>query len=43
MGRLARIRHKLVREEPETGLDVEVGGDQRVSVGFSAIDVVDLL
>ena len=41
MGRLVRIPHKLVRGETETRLVVEVGGDQRVSVGFSAIGVVD--
>jgi hypothetical protein len=42
-GRLVRIRHKLVRDETETQLEIEVVGDQRVSVGFNAIGVVELL
>jgi hypothetical protein len=42
-GRLVSIRHKLVRDETETRLEIEVVGDQRVSVGFNAIGVVELL
>ena len=41
-GRLVRIRHKLVRDESETRLDLEVG-EQRVTAGFNAIGVVELL
>lgn len=43
IGRLVRIRHKLVRDETQTRIDLEVLGDQRISVGFNAIGVVDLL
>ena len=41
--RLVRIRHTLVRNETETRLDLEVAGDHRVTVGFNAIGVVELL
>ena len=41
-GRLVRIRHKLVRDESETRLDLVVG-EQRVTAGFNAIGVVELL
>jgi len=41
-GRLVRIRHKLVRDVSETRLDLEVG-EQRVTAGFNAIGVVELL
>ena len=43
VGRLVKIRHRQVKDETETRLDLEVVGDQRVSVGFNAIGVVDLL
>ena len=41
-GRLVRIRHKLVRDESESRLDLVVG-EQRVTAGFNAIGVVELL
>jgi hypothetical protein len=37
------VRHKLVRDGTRTRLDLEVFGDQRVTVGFNAIGVVELL
>ena len=41
-GRLVRIRHKLVRDESESRLDLVVG-EQRVTAAFNAIGVVELL
>jgi hypothetical protein len=40
-GRLVKIRHEQVSDETETQLDLEVG-DQRVTVGFNAIGMVEL-
>jgi hypothetical protein len=46
-GRIVRIGHRQVGNpaapETETRLEVEVLGDQRVTVGFNSIGVVELL
>jgi hypothetical protein len=47
MGRLVKVQHRQVGNpaapETETRLDVEVVGEQVVTVGFNAIGVVELL
>jgi hypothetical protein len=47
VGRLVSIRHRQVGNaailETETRLELEVPGDQRISVGFNSIGVVELL
>jgi hypothetical protein len=46
VGRLASIRRRVRKAAPsetETQLEVEVPGDQRIRLGFTAIGVVELL
>jgi hypothetical protein len=47
VGRLVSIRHKrvgnAVTPETETRLELEGSGDQRISVGFNSIGVVELV